>query len=272
MPPGISEGHLRHLLGISPGWLMSVSNERTYQIRADVVDRLRKSLRMTRKSLADRCHVDSKTLRRWLSGKPAFPTNIEQLANALNTTPDRITVGSDWQPATGEDQTTEFAYAIQLRGQVATPEQAAALVELTPNILDWLKQQGVMIGTHQAALGFRKEDDIDQCYRVVSVVYGILESGGPFWMYVAIKPTAYPLFMRKALEIDYHHFDEWGEIIVSGDGKSPPLEVTQKVAEMYGVNAAREITPTHEKVMALAGTHKPCMLDDLQKKWDQEGA
>jgi hypothetical protein len=71
--------------------------------------------------------------------------------------------------------------------------------------------------------------------RTIVLVYGMLESGSPFWVYVAVKPSKYQAFMtaQKDGTLDLYKFEPYGEIIVSGEGRMPPDEVTLKVAEMY---------------------------------------
>ncbi len=75
----------------------------------------------------------------------------------------------------------------------------------------------------------------DDLTRIIVLVYGMLENGGPFWVYVAVKPSKYQAFMgaQKEGKLDLYKFEPFGEIIVSGEGKVPPDEVTLKVAEMY---------------------------------------
>ena len=77
-----------------------------------------------------------------------------------------------------------------------------------------------------------KTDDLT---RVIVLVYGMLDNGNPFWVYVAVKPSKYQPFLaaQKDGSLDLHQFDGFGEIIVSGEGRLPPDEVTLKVAEMY---------------------------------------
>ena len=77
--------------------------------------------------------------------------------------------------------------------------------------------------------------------RIIVLVYGLLDSGKPFWVFVAVKPEAYPAFIaaQKDGSLDLYNFSGFGEIIVSGEGKSPPDEVTLKVAEMYQTDPAK---------------------------------
>ena len=71
--------------------------------------------------------------------------------------------------------------------------------------------------------------------RTIVLIYGLMEDGSSFWLYAAVKPSKYLAFMTAQKEgaLDLYAFEPYGEIIVSGKGKSPPDEITLKVAEMY---------------------------------------
>ena len=71
--------------------------------------------------------------------------------------------------------------------------------------------------------------------RTIILVYGLLENGNPFWVFVAVKPSKYQDFMKaqKDGSLNLYQFTTYGEIIVSGVGTSPPDDITIKVAEMY---------------------------------------
>jgi hypothetical protein len=71
--------------------------------------------------------------------------------------------------------------------------------------------------------------------RIIVLIYGMLENGSPFWLFAAVRPSKYQPFLtaQKEGKIDLYNFDSYGEIIISGEGKAPPDEVTLKVAEMY---------------------------------------
>lgn len=76
--------------------------------------------------------------------------------------------------------------------------------------------------------------------RIIVLIYGLLENGGPFWLFAAAKPSRYQplLTAQKTGALDLYHFESYGEIIVCGEGRSPPDAVTLKVAEMYQTDAA----------------------------------
>ncbi len=75
----------------------------------------------------------------------------------------------------------------------------------------------------------------DAITRTIVLIYGLLEDNSPFWLYAAVKPSKYAAFLaaQKDGTLDLYDFKPYGEIIVSGKGKSPPDEITRKVADMY---------------------------------------
>lgn len=85
----------------------------------------------------------------------------------------------------------------------------------------------------------------DNLSRVIMLLYGQMDHGGPFWCYVAVKPSQFEAFKaaEKAGTIDLYHFESYGEVIVSAEGQTPPEEVTLKVAEMYGADASTFFQP-----------------------------
>lgn len=103
--------------------------------------------------------------------------------------------------------------------------------------------------------------DPDELSRVIMLLYGKMDHGGPFWCYVAVKPSQYDAF--KAAEangsVDLYAFDEFGEVVVSAEGEQPPDEVTEKVANMYGADASTFFQPIdpiaeiNKKIAAMEG-------------------
>jgi hypothetical protein len=80
-----------------------------------------------------------------------------------------------------------------------------------------------------------KTENTPDLTRTIVLVYGLLEDGNPFWVFVAVKPSQYQPFIaaQKDGSLNLYQFAQYGEIIVSGIGKSPPDDITIKVAEMY---------------------------------------
>ncbi len=74
--------------------------------------------------------------------------------------------------------------------------------------------------------------------RIITLVRGMMQQGGFYWCYVAIKPDLIRKFqqaVKNKYNIQNFVKDEYGEVIVSGRGKEPPEEITAKVSEMFGV-------------------------------------
>ena len=89
----------------------------------------------------------------------------------------------------------------------------------------------------------------DNISRIIMLVYGTMEHGGPFWCYVAVKPSMYDAFKQAEGQgtLDLYEFEPYGEIIVSAEGEVPPDEVTIKVAEMYGTDPSQFFQPIDPK-------------------------
>lgn len=89
----------------------------------------------------------------------------------------------------------------------------------------------------------------DQKARVIVLIYGMLSGNRPFWVFVAVKPTVYKDFLKAQKEgtLDLYAFDGFGEIIVSGEGTTPPEEVTLKVAEVYQTDPRKFFEPTQSE-------------------------
>jgi hypothetical protein len=85
----------------------------------------------------------------------------------------------------------------------------------------------------------------DDLIRIIVLVYGMLENGNPFWVYAAVKPSRYDAFQAAHKEgaLDLYKFDAFGEIIVCGEGKAPPDDITLKVAQMYQTDPATLFRP-----------------------------
>ncbi len=80
----------------------------------------------------------------------------------------------------------------------------------------------------------------DDVARVITLVKGMLNDGkGFYWCYVAVKPSLYEQFKSvTANKYNIQNFtqDGYGEVVVSGVGRTPPDAVTKQVAELFGVS------------------------------------
>ncbi len=74
-----------------------------------------------------------------------------------------------------------------------------------------------------------------QYSRTIVLLYGVMESNEPFWVFAAIRPSRYQEFIQAHREgkVDLEAFAPWGELIISGEGKTPPKNVLDQVATMY---------------------------------------
>lgn len=90
-----------------------------------------------------------------------------------------------------------------------------------------------------------KKPDADQVARIILLMYGRLKNNNPFWIYVAVKPSMYKDFQaaQKDGSIDLLNFEKFGELIVSGEGQTPPDEITLKVAQLYQTDPSKFFTP-----------------------------
>lgn len=79
--------------------------------------------------------------------------------------------------------------------------------------------------------------DRDNVGRIIMLTYGKMEHGGPYWCYVAIKPSRFEEYKTAMASKQYNmqnfDLDGFGEIVVSGEGATPPQDVTQKVAALF---------------------------------------
>lgn len=89
--------------------------------------------------------------------------------------------------------------------------------------------------------------------RLITLVRGMMQQGGFYWCYVAIKPDLMKKFqqaVKNKYNIQNFVKDEYGEVIVSGRGKEPPAEITTKVSEMFGVTFKQIEEGTSEVAIA----------------------
>ncbi len=72
--------------------------------------------------------------------------------------------------------------------------------------------------------------------RFITLVRGVMQKGGFYWCYLAVKPELMTKF-QQAVENKYNiqNFvkDGYGEVVVSGAGRTPPKDVTEKVCQMF---------------------------------------
>lgn len=79
----------------------------------------------------------------------------------------------------------------------------------------------------------------DNIARMITMVFGKMGNGQPFWCFIAIKPSCIDevstRVKNKTLDLTSYVDDGFGEIIVSGEGLMPPPDVVRVVAQMSNV-------------------------------------
>jgi len=107
----------------------------------------------------------------------------------------------------------------------------------------------------------------DHVARVVMLVYGVMSNSKPFWCFVAAKPTRYKelqaLVAAKTFDIRKYEEDGFGEIVVSGEGVTPPNDVVQTVAKMFDVPVKKLFDDANPDVEIAKS------IDELKKKSDE---
>jgi Helix-turn-helix len=206
-----------------------MKGQRTYKLNAELIDALRTERGLSWKKLAEKADVHVKTLTGWIKGKAAFLEKISVLATQLGTTTQSLIIESH----TATDETaTRMELAVNVQGILARPEQAGLVVTMTEEMIAKLGAYGIAVQRHRTTMALEQHSGL---MRTIIYMYGMLENGNPFWLFAAVNPARYSQFLsaHKAGTLDLHQFRPYGEIIVSGEGKGPPDEITAQVAEMY---------------------------------------
>ena len=98
--------------------------------------------------------------------------------------------------------------------------------------------------------------DPDKLSRIVMLAYGKMDHGGPYWVYVAVRPSRYAEFQKAMASKQYNmqsfDADGYGEVIVSGEGVMPPHDVTKQVAKMFNIpiNELFKVTDPNKVIFA----------------------
>jgi hypothetical protein len=95
--------------------------------------------------------------------------------------------------------------------------------------------------------------------RNIVLIRGLMEQGGFYWCYVAVKPSLLVKFQQAvASKYNIQNFvkDGFGEVVVSGRGRMPPQHIIAELTEKLGVEfeSLEDVSPeiAREKLSALA--------------------
>lgn len=96
----------------------------------------------------------------------------------------------------------------------------------------------------------------DDNKRTIALLYGVMNTGAPFWLFAAVRINKYQQFQEayKNGTLDIHQFEPYGEIIVIGDGKNPPDDIILKVAELYQTDPATLMQDLQSETLPASGT------------------
>ena len=100
----------------------------------------------------------------------------------------------------------------------------------------------------------------DQDTAILAYSYGMLD-GAPYWAYVAVKPSKYHEFYRRANAKESFLLSDYGTVLASGMSGSPPPEVVREMHEKYGAD------PTYEnKLIADANKQQDGFVATREQK------
>ena len=99
--------------------------------------------------------------------------------------------------------------------------------------------------------------------RNVILIRGLMEGGGFYWCYVAVKPELV-LKLQKAIADKYniqnYVKDGYGEVIVSGRGRMPPQHIVDELSTKLGIKFENleDVSPeiARKKLEDLIGSNK----------------
>lgn len=207
---------------------------RTHTCSPGAIERMRLAKGMSVESLAAKAGIAVKTVKRIISGKPAFLENIASLARALGTTCAALLntpLTAQRPPNAGT-----FSVDISLSGVITSPEQSQLLVSLTPKIVAGLQDAGVKVTSATSKLALDSPDPLETT-RIICEIFGLLEDGGPCWIIAAVRPSRYAEFLavQKSGALNVYQFQPYGEIVTSGKGERASREVALEVARLFEV-------------------------------------
>jgi hypothetical protein len=74
----------------------------------------------------------------------------------------------------------------------------------------------------------------DENSGVLCLSKGVLDSGKPYFAYIAVKPSKFEEFYRRSSARETFVLDDYGMIIYMDELPEPPIEVQENMREFYG--------------------------------------
>jgi len=213
---------------------MPRGQSRTYRARVEEISRLQKKHGLTDEKLAAKTELSGPTISRALNGEKVYLSTLQAIADALRVECDTLIEG--YAPQETNDQDTRYLIKGEVRftGIIPNSGNPTLIPEIALRINEIVKESGLQLTSIQSETTLIDLRG-DAVARVIVLVYGWLDNGKPFWVFVSIRPSRYPAFLaaQERNEIDLYHFEPFGEIIVSGDTESPPDEVLLHISRQF---------------------------------------
>jgi hypothetical protein len=74
----------------------------------------------------------------------------------------------------------------------------------------------------------------DENSGVLCLSKGVLDSGKPYFAYIAVKPSLFEEFYKRSSARETFVLDDYGIIIYMDELAEPPIEVQENMREFYG--------------------------------------
>lgn len=206
-----------------------MAKERTYPIRADVIERLREARGLSVAKLAERAGIDAKTLKRIQNGGNAFLETIQRIAKALNATPDSLR--ADIEPE-GKEALSQFTINISVTGTIRDTGVLAKITQLTPKLIAMLTEQGVSVDEHRSSIEL-SESVGDEWIRNIGFLFLIFADGKTGWVMTAIKTYLWQSYcdFLKSSDFDLRNLSTYGDALFFGDGNHPSDDFIHELAD-----------------------------------------
>jgi transcriptional regulator with XRE-family HTH domain len=213
-----SKGRNREILGTS-----SVA-ERSYQLKADEIHRLRLKKGLSLKKLADEAEVHPRTLRRWLNGEGAQLENVVTLAKKLDTKVENLLIEhipnfNDLLNSETKDNVADIAFVLR-NIQISKEADVDIICQF---IVDSIDQYYKLVKIRKAEL--LEEQKYNKKFFVIFIVSGELYGdAGATWAFLACS-WLQCIFIEHAIrdgKMDYaelSRLEDKGFLVAVGDGE-----------------------------------------------------
>lgn len=216
---------------------MPRGQNRTYSARVEEISRLQKKHGLTDEKLAAKSELSGPTISRALNGEKVYLSTIQAIADVLRVECDTLIEGYAQKDTNDQGARYLIKGEVRFTGIIPNSGNPTLISEIALRINEIVTEAGLQLTSIQSETTLVDLRG-DAVARVIVLIYGWLDSGKPFWVFVGIRPSRYPAFLtaQERNEIDLYNFEPFGEIIVSGDTYSPPDEVLLNISRLYNTS------------------------------------